>query len=211
MGKNILILSSVGAFSRWSCPPESGRGRQGSGRTRSVVLRPDGSRNNFCQGAVRCPSRYGHGSRRQQRYRGHHERPAFSAAATGRDVVIKCDGCYHGHADHLLVAAGSGAATLGSPDSAGVPKDFAKNTIVVPFNDAKAVAAVMDKHGSKIAAIIIEPVAGNMGFIPPKRGYLQALRKLCTANGSLLVFDEVMTGFRVGWGGAQVRFGVNLT
>jgi glutamate-1-semialdehyde 2,1-aminomutase len=132
----------------------------------------------------------------------------LARAATGRDLVIKCDGCYHGHADHLLVAAGSGAATLGSPDSAGVPKDFAKNTIVVPFNDAKAVEAVLQQHGSQVAAIIIEPVAGNMGFIPPKRGYLSALRKLCTANGSLLVFDEVMTGFRVGWGGAQVRFGV---
>ena len=132
----------------------------------------------------------------------------LARAATGRDLVVKCDGCYHGHADHLLVAAGSGAATLGSPDSAGVPKDFAKNTIVAPFNDAKAMEAIFKKHGKQIAAIIIEPIAGNMGFIPPSRGYLKALRNICSANGALLVFDEVMTGFRVGWGGAQVRFGV---
>ncbi len=129
-------------------------------------------------------------------------------AATGRDLVIKMDGCYHGHADHLLVAAGSGAATLGHPDSAGVPAAFAQHTIVVPYNDAAAVERMLKKHRRRVAAVIVEPVAGNMGLVLPKAGYLEALRAACTAHGTLLVFDEVMTGFRVAWGGWQTVCGV---
>lgn len=127
----------------------------------------------------------------------------LARAATGRDLIIKCDGCYHGHADHLLVAAGSGAATFGSPDSAGVPQAFAEHTLVVPFNDLKAMTACMRKNRNRIAAIIVEPVAGNMGFVPPAAAYLKGLRELCSKYGSLLIFDEVMTGFRVAWGGYQ--------
>ncbi|TVR17799.1 MAG: glutamate-1-semialdehyde-2,1-aminomutase [Planctomycetota bacterium] len=129
----------------------------------------------------------------------------LARAATGRDLIIKCEGCYHGHADHLLVAAGSGAATFGHPDSAGVPAAFAEKTLVVPYNDAAAMEAVLTRHHDQVAAIIIEPVAGNMGFVQPLDGYLQALRKLATTHGCLLIFDEVMTGFRTAWGGHQVR------
>ena len=102
----------------------------------------------------------------------------MARAATGRSLIVKCDGCYHGHADYLLVAAGSGAATFGAPDSAGVPADFARHTLVVPFNDAAAMRALFAQHGADIAAVIIEPVAGNMGFVPPVDGYLQALRDI---------------------------------
>ena len=129
-------------------------------------------------------------------------------AYTGHDVVIKCDGCYHGHADHLLVAAGSGCATFNQPDSAGVPAAFAALTASVPFNDLAAAEAAFAKHKGKVAAFIVEPVAGNMGFVPPRDGYLQGLRELCTRHGALLVFDEVMTGFRVAWGGWQRVCGV---
>ncbi len=127
---------------------------------------------------------------------------------TGRGKIIKADGGYHGHADMLLVAAGSGAATLGIPGSAGVPADTVHDTLTVPFNDADALARVFAEHRGQIAAVIIEPVAGNMGCVPPRPGYLQALRDQCTANGAVLIFDEVMTGFRVALGGAQARFGV---
>jgi glutamate-1-semialdehyde 2,1-aminomutase len=127
----------------------------------------------------------------------------LARAATGRDLIIKCDGCYHGHADHLLVAAGSGCATLNQPDSAGVPADFAAHTLSVPYNDLAAMERAFRKNRRRIAAIIIEPVAGNMGLILPNQGYLQGLRDLCTAHGSLLIFDEVMTGFRTAWGGYQ--------
>jgi glutamate-1-semialdehyde 2,1-aminomutase len=127
----------------------------------------------------------------------------LARAATGRDLIIKCDGCYHGHADHLLVAAGSGCATLNQPDSAGVPADFAAHTISVPYNDLAAMERIFRKNRRRIAAIIIEPVAGNMGLVLPKAGYLKGLRALCDANGSLLIFDEVMTGFRTAWGGYQ--------
>ena len=127
---------------------------------------------------------------------------------TGRSKIIKADGGYHGHADMLLVAAGSGAATLGIPGSAGVPADTVHDTLTVPFNNVDALAAVFAEHKDQIAAVIIEPVAGNMGCIVPRDGYLQALRDQCTANGAVLIFDEVMTGFRVALGGAQARYGV---
>ena len=127
---------------------------------------------------------------------------------TGRDKLIKFDGGYHGHADSLLVKAGSGAATFGVPDSPGVPASVARDTITCPYNDLKAVKAVMDKEGGKVACIIVEPVAGNMGCVPPVDGFLQGLRKLCDENGAILIFDEVMTGFRVAYGGAQSLYKV---
>jgi glutamate-1-semialdehyde 2,1-aminomutase len=132
----------------------------------------------------------------------------LARAATGRDLIIKCDGCYHGHADYLLVAAGSGCATLGQPDSLGVPQAFVDHTISVPYNDIAAMERMFKKHRRQIAAIIIEPIAGNMGMVLPRAGYLAALRKLCTAHGSLLIFDEVMTGFRTTYGGYQKLCGV---
>jgi len=127
---------------------------------------------------------------------------------TGRDKIIKCEGGYHGHADMLLVAAGSGAATLNIPGSAGVPAEAVRDTLLAPFNDAEAVAALFAAHPGEIAAIIVEPVAGNMGCIPPQPGYLEALREITEREGAVLIFDEVMTGFRVAAGGAQARFGV---
>ncbi|MHB8483237.1 MAG: glutamate-1-semialdehyde 2,1-aminomutase [Nitrospiria bacterium] len=128
---------------------------------------------------------------------------------TRRDKILKFEGCYHGHSDSLLVKAGSGIATLGIPDSAGIPKDFAKHTVPVPYNDLNAVHKVMRKLGSQIAAIIVEPVAGNMGLVPPFQGFLQGLREICDTYGSLLIFDEVITGFRVSYGGAQKFYGVS--
>ncbi|MEM9861592.1 MAG: glutamate-1-semialdehyde 2,1-aminomutase, partial [Myxococcota bacterium] len=127
---------------------------------------------------------------------------------TGRDVIVKCVGGYHGGADYLLVKAGSGAATLGEPDSAGVPEKIAATTALLPFGDADAARALFAERGHEIAAIIIEPVAGNMGCVPPPAGWLEALRELCTESGALLIFDEVMTCFRVAYGGCQERFGV---
>ena len=127
---------------------------------------------------------------------------------TGRSKIIKCEGGYHGHADMLLVAAGSGAATLNIPGSAGVPGPAVHDTLLVPFNDADAVAELFARHPDQIAAIIVEPVAGNMGCVPPKPGYLEALREITSREGAVLIFDEVMTGFRVDLGGAQARFGV---
>ncbi len=127
---------------------------------------------------------------------------------TGRNKIVKCEGGYHGHADMLLVAAGSGAATLGIPGSAGVPAEVVGDTLTVPYNDVEAVEAVFAAHGSEIAAIIIEPVAGNMGCVPPRPGYHERLREITEASGALLIFDEVMTGFRVHPGGAQARFGI---
>lgn len=122
---------------------------------------------------------------------------------TGRDVIIKFDGCYHGHSDSLLVEAGSGVATLGIPGSPGVPKSFVEGTLSLPYNDVKSVKEAMEKHGSRVACIIVEPVAGNMGLVLPACGFLEALRELTEKSGSLLIFDEVMTGFRVAYGGAQ--------
>src|SRR5260221_671551 len=127
---------------------------------------------------------------------------------TRRDKFIKFDGCYHGHADALLVKAGSGALTFGHPDSAGVPADVAKHTLVLPFNDPEAVKAAFAANKNEIAAIIVEPVPGNAGLYLPKPGYLEFLREVTEANGALLIFDEVMTGFRLALGGAQQRFGI---
>ena len=132
----------------------------------------------------------------------------LARGATGRDAIIKFEGCYHGHADSLLVKAGSGGATFGVPDSLGVPAALAQLTITVPFNDLAAVEAVMAGRGREVAAIIVEPVAGNMGVVPPAAGFLQGLRALCDAHGALLIFDEVITGFRVAYGGAQALYGV---
>jgi len=127
---------------------------------------------------------------------------------TGRDKIIKFEGCYHGSVDPLLVQAGSGAMTLGIPDSPGVPASFVEHTLQAKFNDLDSVIKLVEENSSKIAAVIIEPVAGNMGMIPPEHGFLQGLRDLCDREGILLIFDEVMTGFRVDYGGAQALFGV---
>ena len=132
----------------------------------------------------------------------------LARGATQRDVVIKFDGCYHGHADTLLVAAGSGVATLGIPGSPGVPKSVAQHTLSLPYNDIDCIRNVMKEQGNKIACIIVEPVAGNMGLVKPAEGFLQALRELADQHGSVLIFDEVMTGFRVAYGGAQSLYGV---
>ncbi len=125
---------------------------------------------------------------------------------TGRDKIIKFEGCYHGHADGLLVKAGSGATTFGVPDSPGVPKSYARNTITLPFNDLEAVKAVIEKNWKEIACVILEPVVGNIGCVLPKRGFLSGLRKITKQYGIILIFDEVMTGFRVAFGGAQERY-----
>jgi len=127
---------------------------------------------------------------------------------TGRDVIVKCDGAYHGHADALLVQAGSGAATFGTPDSAGVPANMVATTVTVAYNDLAALRALFDEDGPRIAAVIVEPVAGNMGCVPPEPGYLEGLVAVCEAHGALAIFDEVMTGCRVARGGAQERYGV---
>ena len=127
---------------------------------------------------------------------------------TGRDSIIKFEGCYHGHSDSLLVKAGSGALTLGVPSSPGVPAAFAKHTITLPFNDTDAVAAHLAEHGQEIACIIVEPVAGNMNCVPPAPGFLEGLREQCDKHGVVLIFDEVMTGFRVALGGAQALYNV---
>ena len=132
----------------------------------------------------------------------------LARAATGRDGIIKFSGCYHGHADALLVKAGSGAATFGVPDSPGVPADFARHTHVAEFNDLESLRNLAEDNGGKIACVIIEPVAGNMGTVPPESGFLEGLRSLCDSEGILLIFDEVMTGFRVAYGGAQELYGV---
>ncbi|MBI3563333.1 MAG: glutamate-1-semialdehyde 2,1-aminomutase [Gammaproteobacteria bacterium] len=127
---------------------------------------------------------------------------------TGRDKLIKFEGCYHGHADSLLVKAGSGALTLGIPTSPGVPADLAKHTLTLSYNDIQQVRAAFAEHGRQIAAIIVEPVAGNMNCVPPVMGFLEGLRELCDHYGSVLIFDEVMTGFRVALGGAQAHYNI---
>lgn len=132
----------------------------------------------------------------------------LARGVTGRDGFIKCEGCYHGHADSFLVKAGSGVATLGLPDSPGVPADLAKHTITIPFNDLDALKASLEANKGQIAVVVLEPVVGNMGCVPPDEGYLQGVRKLCDEHGTLLMFDEVMTGFRISVGGAQRHYGV---
>lgn len=132
----------------------------------------------------------------------------LARAATGRDLIVKCIGCYHGHSDGLLAEAGSGALTLGTPSSPGIPASVAGNTLLVHFNDLAAAKALFANYSGQIAGFLVEPVAGNMGVVPPADGYLAGLRDLCDANGTLLLFDEVMTGFRVGWGGAQVKYDI---
>jgi glutamate-1-semialdehyde 2,1-aminomutase len=127
---------------------------------------------------------------------------------TGRGKVIKFEGCYHGHADYLLVKAGSGATTFGIPDSAGVPESFSQETIVLPYNDADAFIRAMDEIGDQVAAVIVEPVAGNMGVVLPQQKFLQALREQTRKHGAVLIFDEVITGFRLTYGGAQHLFGI---
>jgi glutamate-1-semialdehyde 2,1-aminomutase len=127
---------------------------------------------------------------------------------TGRDEIVKFEGCYHGHSDYLLVKAGSGAATFGVPDSAGVPASMAQNTLTLPYNDARALGALFRERGSKIAAVIVEPVVGNMGVVPPAAGFLEAIVNECASNGAISIFDEVMTGCRVARGGAQAVFGL---
>ena len=127
---------------------------------------------------------------------------------TGRHKIIKFEGCYHGHADHLLAKSGSGVATLGLPDSAGVPPDLTAETITLPYNDLTAVEAIMGMESGRIACVIVEPVAGNMGCVPPESGFLEGLRSVTRQEGALLVFDEVITGFRLARGGAQERYGV---
>ena len=132
----------------------------------------------------------------------------LARGATGRSRILKFEGCYHGHADALLVGAGSGVATLGIPGSPGVPEAFTKLTIQAPYNDSAALAAAFERWGEEIACVIVEPVAGNMGCVPPLPGFLEELRSHCSRCGALLIFDEVMTGFRVAWGGAQRLYGV---
>jgi glutamate-1-semialdehyde 2,1-aminomutase len=132
----------------------------------------------------------------------------LARAATGRKMIVKFEGCYHGHSDALLVKAGSGVATFGIPGSAGVPEEFVKFTLALPYNDVAALEAAFEKFKQQIACVIIEPVVGNMGCVPPKAGYLEAVRSLTQREGSLLIFDEVMTGFRVSYGGAQELYGI---
>ncbi|MDD2319063.1 MAG: glutamate-1-semialdehyde 2,1-aminomutase [Geobacteraceae bacterium] len=132
----------------------------------------------------------------------------LARAYTGRDAIIKFAGCYHGHADSLLVKAGSGAATFGVPDSPGVPADFARHTLIAEYNDLASVQSLVDENREKVACIIIEPIAGNMGTVPPRNGFLEGLRALCDREGIVLIFDEVMTGFRVAYGGAQELYGI---
>ena len=128
---------------------------------------------------------------------------------TERDLIVKFEGCYHGHVDSLLVKAGSGVATLGIADTRGVPKAFCDTTIALPYNSPEAVKDAFRAHGDRIAAVIVEPVAGNMGCVPPLPGYLESLREITARHGALLIFDEVMTGFRVAFGGAQQRYGIH--
>ncbi len=132
----------------------------------------------------------------------------LARAFTGRKKIVKFDGCYHGHADSLLVKAGSGLATFGIPASPGVPEELTSHTISLPFNDEKALSEAFEKHGSEIACVILEPVPANMGVVPPKEGFLKFLREITAKHGALLIFDEVITGFRLGLGGAQEKFGI---
>jgi len=133
----------------------------------------------------------------------------LARGVTGRDKIIKFIGCYHGHVDHMLVQAGSGALTLGVPSSPGVPRDFTRHTILLPYNDTEAADKAFTRYAGQIAAVIVEPVAGNMGVIVPEPDFLKHLRTLCTRENSILIFDEVITGFRLAYGGAQKVFGID--
>jgi glutamate-1-semialdehyde 2,1-aminomutase len=133
----------------------------------------------------------------------------LARACTGRDKIVKFVGCYHGHADLLLVQAGSGVTTLGLPDSPGVPRGTTRDTLTVAYNDLAGVEAAFDRYPDQIAGVIVEPVAGNMGVVPPQPGFLEGLRRVTKEYGALLIFDEVMTGFRVAYGGAQARYGID--
>jgi glutamate-1-semialdehyde 2,1-aminomutase len=128
---------------------------------------------------------------------------------TGRDMIVKCAGCYHGHADSLLVKAGSGAMTFGVPDSPGVPADLARHTLTVPFNNLAAVRQALEQHSGQVAGVIVEPAAGNMGLVPPESGFLEGLRQVTREHGTLLIFDEVITGFRVAYGGMQTLYNID--
>lgn len=132
----------------------------------------------------------------------------LARGVTGRDLIVKFDGCYHGHADTLLVEAGSGVMTLGIPGSPGVPACFAEKTLSLPYNDIDQISRVIKEKGAEVACVIVEPVAGNMGLVPPAQGFLEALRELTHTAGSVLIFDEVITGFRVAYGGAQARYNI---
>src|SRR5690606_3690349 len=132
----------------------------------------------------------------------------LARGATGRDLIVKFSGCYHGHGDSFLVQAGSGVATLGLPNSPGVPARLAELTLTAPYNELGAVEALFEAHGERIACVILEPIVGNAGLIEPAPGFLEGLRRITREHGALLIFDEVMTGFRVGLGGAQERFGI---
>lgn len=132
----------------------------------------------------------------------------LARGATGRDLIIKFEGCYHGHADSLLVKAGSGLLTFGNPTSAGVPEDFAKHTLVLDYNDAQQLEDAFQRMGDRIACVIVEPVAGNMNLLPSTPQFLETMRRLCSQHGAVLIFDEVMSGFRVGLGGAQALYGI---
>jgi glutamate-1-semialdehyde 2,1-aminomutase len=132
----------------------------------------------------------------------------IARGCTGRDKIIKFIGCYHGHVDHMLVQAGSGATTLGSPSSPGVPKDFTKHTILLPYNNTEMLEKAFSKYKDQIAAVIVEPIAGNMGVVSPQKAFLKTIRKSCNKNGSILIFDEVITGFRIQYGCIQSLFGV---
>jgi glutamate-1-semialdehyde 2,1-aminomutase len=132
----------------------------------------------------------------------------LARGATGRDMIVKFEGCYHGHADSLLVKAGSGLLTFGNPTSAGVPADFAAHTMVLDYNDPQQLEDAFDKMGDRIACVIVEPVAGNMNLLPATPAFLQTMRRLCTRDGAVLIFDEVMSGFRVALGGAQALYGI---
>ncbi len=133
----------------------------------------------------------------------------LARGVTGRDLVVKFAGCYHGHSDSLLAkGAGSGLATLGIPSSPGVTEGSARDTLTAPFNDLDAVRTIVGERGEEVAVIVVEPVAANMGVVPPEPGFLQGLRDLCDETGAMLLFDEVITGFRIGYGGAQGHYGV---
>ena len=200
----------VGAAALRARRPRDGRGRaRGGGRRARRSARRPSARSSWPRRSS-TPSRRSSScgsSRRAPRRRC--RRSGSRAAFTRRDRVLKFAGCYHGHADPFLASAGSGLATLGIPSSPGVPSGVTADTIVVPYNDIEAVAAAVALHGEGLAAILVEPVAGNMGCVPPAPGFLEALRALCDASGALLVFDEVISGFRVARGGAQELYGVN--